>query len=270
MPAMLLPFHLPSCSTFPAFKMKLTFISSNQIVNSTTEQLGERENSTLEFVYFLFFRSPTTFFLQHFPLAFPLPKCCANSRAVSFRNLTAGNALLGDFAAIAGGHFCSANPLNCGRFMCKTNGQIAAGQTRFNEFMPRCDWTSVSHGLSICRRVLQLLPLPLPLPLDNKVKCHFNWRHGSTLSGAADQSSSRPLRPSVRPFPLCPFPSLPAQLAISLRSIKSCRPQLWGQPSRRVEKFCDLNAPSLCLQADPMRSCHALCSVNVSATLKRF
>lgn len=198
-----LPLHLPSCSSFP-FKMKLTFISLNQIVNPTT-----RAATLLQFAYFSshFLLPFPEFFRRILSWHFPPTSCwkwCANSRCFwqSLRPLPL-------LAAI----WHKKNPLNCGRFMRiphsappfslpHKKGQIAAGQTRFNEFMPRCEWTSVSYGLSICRRLVELpleLSLSRSLPANNKVKCHFNWRHGSTLSGAAEQSSVLPVSISVLP-----------------------------------------------------------------------
>lgn len=102
-----LPLHLSSCSTFP-FKMKLTFISLNQIVNPTT-----RAGTLLQFAYFLcarpnFLLPFPEFFCRILSWHFPLTscwKCCANSRCFwqSLRNFTAGNAICGP-VAVARGH----------------------------------------------------------------------------------------------------------------------------------------------------------------------
>lgn len=172
------PLHLPSCSSFP-FKMKLTFISLNQIVNPKT-----RAAALLQFAYFSshFLLPFPEFFRRILSWHFPPTSCwkwCANSRCFwqSLRNFTAGNAICGPVAVARGhltqeksaklrqiyAHSHSAPPFSL--FLPPKKGQIAAGQTRFNEFMPRCEWTSVSYGLSICRRLVEL-PLELSLPLS--------------------------------------------------------------------------------------------------------
>lgn len=172
-----LPLHLPRCSSFP-FKMKLTFISLNQIVNPTT-----RAATLLQFAYFSshFLLAFPEFFRRILSWHFPPTSCwkwCANSRCFwqSLRNFTAGNAICGP-VAVACGHLTQEKSAKLRQIYAHSplctpllpplpkKGQIAAGQTRFNEFMPRCEWTSVSYGLSICRRLVEL-PLELSLSLS--------------------------------------------------------------------------------------------------------